>query len=186
MYFLNYGGDLAAQGRIGWTKSADYGELFYFDWASEQWEWAMEHRTIRIELPIVVPREEVTRADMDKQVGFQHRAVREHRKTGSTITARKAPTASSISPCASTRKRGGRQTQRLQFYIPKAAVPMQAGVLSESTNAGPGGATSAAAPGPAHDDRAGPAAARACGQGPIAMAVTFPVLLAAGRPPLHR
>lgn len=34
MYFLTYGGDLAGAGRIGWTKSADFGELFYFDWAA--------------------------------------------------------------------------------------------------------------------------------------------------------
>ena len=54
MYFLNYGGDLAGSGHIGWTKSKNFGELFYFDWAAEQWEYAMDHRTIRVELPIVV------------------------------------------------------------------------------------------------------------------------------------
>ena len=45
MYFLAYGGDLAGPRRIGWTKSPDYGELFYFDWAPEQWDQALDHRT---------------------------------------------------------------------------------------------------------------------------------------------
>ena len=70
MYFLNYGGDLAGRGLIGWTKSTEYGELFYFDWAAEQWDYPMEHRTIRIVLPIVVAGEKVDQ-DVLTQAGFR-------------------------------------------------------------------------------------------------------------------
>ncbi len=52
MYFLAYGGDLAAAGLVGWTKSVDFGELFYFDWAPEQWDEPLSHRTVRIILPV--------------------------------------------------------------------------------------------------------------------------------------
>ena len=70
LYFLNYGGDLAGTGKIGWTTSSEFGKLFYFDWAAEQWDYPMGHRTIRIELPIVVAGETVTADDLAK-LGFR-------------------------------------------------------------------------------------------------------------------
>ena len=76
LYFLNYGGDLASAGLIGWTKSASFGELFYFDWAPEQWDQPLEHRTVRVVLPISVPQEKVG-AGSPRPGWVPHRAVRE-------------------------------------------------------------------------------------------------------------
>lgn len=64
-YFLNYGADFSSEGLIGTTVSDDYGTLFYFDWAPVDWEYSLQHRTVRIILPHEVGGEEVSRSYVD-------------------------------------------------------------------------------------------------------------------------
>ncbi|HVO40464.1 MAG TPA: hypothetical protein VMV03_15635, partial [Spirochaetia bacterium] len=136
IYFLNYGGDLSGPGLMGWTRSASYGDLFYLDWAPEQWDEPLQHRTVRIVLPIKVEGEKVD-ADVLSGLGFrterymnQENSIDAYGTKGAdgwylTVRFHQEPVQA-------------RQTQRLQFYLDRAKVPMQAGVLSESTSAGQG------------------------------------------------
>ncbi len=66
MYFLNYGVDLASGGFIGSTTSTELGSLFYFDWAPEQWDESLEHRTVRVVLPVPVASETVVPSDLTR------------------------------------------------------------------------------------------------------------------------
>jgi hypothetical protein len=139
MYFLNYGGDLAGPGRIGWTKSTEFGELFYFDWAAEQWDYPMGHRTIRIELPIVVPGEKVEQ-EILTQAGFRTEPYLNKENSIDAYGSKGSDGKYYLTLRFHQQNLPASQTQRLQFYLNRAAIPMAAGVLTESTSAasGPG------------------------------------------------
>ncbi|HEY9594574.1 MAG TPA: hypothetical protein VHE79_08855, partial [Spirochaetia bacterium] len=128
MYFLNYGGDLAASGHIGWTTSADYGELFYFDWAPEEWEYPMEHRTMRIELPIEVTGEKVA-DDFLAKIGFRTEPYVNDQNGIDAYGSRGDDGKYYLTLRFHQTDLGERQTQRLQFYISKSAIPMAGAAL---------------------------------------------------------
>ena len=146
MYFLAYGGDLAAAHLMGWTTSADYGELFYFDWAPEQWDEPLEHRTVRIVFPIVVAGAKVSPEQLDK-LGFRTEAFVNRENSIDAFGTKGTDGAYYLTLRFNQEKVSARQAQRLQFYLKKSAVPMQAGVLfnSSATGAAPG-ATGGTAP----------------------------------------
>jgi hypothetical protein len=181
MYFLSYGGDLSGPQRIGWTKSPDYGELFYFDWAPEQWDQALSHRTIRIELPIVVDGETVS-SDVLTQAGFRTEPYVNRENSIDAYGSKGSDGKYYLTIRFHQENLAAEQTQRLQFYLKRSAVPMTAGVLAESTTAAPAG--SATAPSgsttqqPAQETTATPEAAPRPFPGPIPMSIAFAVLLA--------
>jgi hypothetical protein len=171
MYFLNYGGDLAGPGRMGWTKSTDYGELFYFDWAAEQWDYPMGHRTIRIELPIVVPGEKVEQETLT-QAGFRTEPYVNKENGIDAYGAKGSDGKYYLTLRFHQENLPAYQTQRLQFYLNRAAIPMAAGVLVESTSTAPGAGAAAGTTGETA------AAVPRASAGPIAASVTLLVLLA--------
>ncbi len=142
MYFLSYGGDLVGPGRIGWTKSTQFGELFYFDWAAEQWDYPMEHRTIRVVLPIVVAGEKVG-PEILTQDGFRTEPYVNKENSIDAFGTKGSDGKYYLTLRFSQENLPAFQTQRLQFYLNRAAVPMAAGVLAESTSAGSGAAGTA-------------------------------------------
>ncbi len=154
MYFLNYGGDLAGSGLIGWTKSNQYGELFYFDWAAEQWDYPMDHRTIRIELPIAVSGEKVA-DDVLSTVGFRTEPYVNQENSIDAYGTKGTDGTYYLTLRFHQENVAAYQTQRLQFYLKRAAIPMAAGVLTESTTAG-----QAAAPAPGATSPGGTSPAR--------------------------
>ncbi len=70
MYYLAYGGDLAGPGLISGASRTSSASSSDFDWAAVQWDEPLEHRTTRIELPIVVAGQTVTQDDLTK-LGFR-------------------------------------------------------------------------------------------------------------------
>jgi len=134
MYFLNYACDLARSGLIGGTKSDQFGELFYFDWAAEQWDYSMEHRTIRIELPIVVSGESVA-SDTLTKLGFRTEPYVNQENSIDAFGTKGTDGKYYFTLRFHQENLAAYQTQRLQFYLDRAAIPMTAGVLSERTAA---------------------------------------------------
>ncbi len=123
IYFLNYGTEFLQSGFIGLTVSNEFGELFYFDWAPVQWDESLEHRTLRIILPVTVAPDE----------DFWGFAEAIDLRTEQYVNS-----ANKIDYFASEGDRGtyyftirfhqdnvsARSTQRIQFYIPKEFVPV--------------------------------------------------------------
>jgi hypothetical protein len=121
------------------TKSTEFGELFYFDWAAEQWDYPMGHRTIRIELPIVVPGEKVEQ-EILTQAGFRTEPYLNKENSIDAYGSKGSDGKYYLTLRFHQQNLPASQTQRLQFYLNRAAIPMAAGVLTESTSAasGPG------------------------------------------------
>ena len=139
MYFLAYGGDLAGAGLIGWTKSADFGELFYFDWAAEQWDQPLEHRTVRILLPVTVAGEKLASGSL-ATLGFRTEPFVNQENAIDAFGTKGTDGSYYLTLRFNQDGVAPRQTQRLQFYLKKSAIPMQPGLLTQSTPAGQGAA----------------------------------------------
>ncbi len=137
LYFLAYGGDLAGGGLIGWTKSADFGELFYFDWAAEQWDQPLEHRTVRIVFPVIVAGEKLASGALDS-LGFRTEPFVNQENGIDAFGTKGTDGKYYLTLRFNQDGVAARQTQRLQFYLKRAAIPMQAGILTQSTSGGQG------------------------------------------------
>ncbi|MCX7029660.1 MAG: radical SAM protein [Spirochaetes bacterium] len=137
MYFLNYGVDLASDGSIGSTTSDQYGSLFYFDWAPEQWDEPLEHRTVRVVLPVTVSSETVGQ-DVLTQVDFRtEQYVNEENATIDWFGTKGDDGKYYLTARFHQTNVATMQTQRLQFYLKLDTVGMQAGVLTENSDSGP-------------------------------------------------
>ena len=176
MYFLTYGGDLAGPQRIGWTKSQELGELFYFDWAPEEWDQALDHRTIRIELPIEVTGETVA-PDVLTQVGFRTEPYVNQENSIDSYGSKGTDGKYYLTIRFHQEHVAVQQSQRIQFYLKRSVMPMAAGILSESTTTAPAGSTSPAAQ-PTPETNAAPRSAARPLPGPVPMSITFAILLA--------
>ena len=133
IYLLNYGADFSGSGFIGLTKSNELGELFYFDWAPIQWDESLEHRTLRVILPITVTHDE----------DFWGLAESIDLRTEQYVNSE-----NKIDYFASEGDSGAnyftirfhqdnvsaRGTQRIQFYIPKDFVPVNIDGSSSTDN----------------------------------------------------
>ena len=129
MYFLNYGGDMSVAGLIGTTTSADYGELFYFDWAPEQWEEPLEHRTVQVVLPITVPGEEVDQKLLDGLSFLTETYVNKENKIDYFGT-KGDDGAYRFTVRFHQENVSSMQGQRLQFYLKRDAVDLGKTALS--------------------------------------------------------
>ena len=145
MYFLAYGGDLAASGLIGWTKSADYGELFYFDLAPEEWDQPLGHRTLRITLPVTVAGEKVG-ADALNLLGFRTEPYVNKENSIDAYGTKGNDGSYYLTIRFNQENVANRQSERIQFYLKKSAVPMQAGALLQSIPQGSGNTGSPESP----------------------------------------
>ena len=174
MYFLDYGIDLAGPGLIGSTKSPDFGDLFYFDWAPEQWDYSLDHRTIRVVLPIPVAGETVAQ-DVLTQAGFRTEQYVNQQNKIDSFGSKGSDGKYYLTVRFHQQGVAARQSQRIQFYLKLATVPMTAGVLAQSTGGSQGtaGSTSSTSPAPAAET---PQAVSAQA-GPLASAVTLAALL---------
>ncbi|HTP57754.1 MAG TPA: DUF2207 domain-containing protein, partial [Spirochaetia bacterium] len=146
MYFLAYGGDLAGNGLIGLTKSADFGELFYVDVAPEEWDQPLQHRTVRITLPVTVAGEKVP-ADALTQLGFRTEPFVNQENSIDAYGTKGTDGAYYLTLRFNQENVQTKQAQRLQFYLKSSAVPLQAGILSQTATPGAGGAPSGGQPG---------------------------------------
>jgi len=151
-YFLKYGLNLAADRYLGTTTSPELGRLVYFDWAVEQWDEPLEHRTVRIVLPLPVPPGAID-PGLPERLGW--RTEKEVNKENAIdwlgspgddgqhyLTVRFHQDAVATG-----------QPQRLRFYLRLDALPLVAGVLQEAAPGAFGGPAAtpfapAGAPGP--------------------------------------
>ena len=130
LYVITYGADLAAAGLIGTTESPEFGSLIYFDWAPVTWDEPLDHRTVRITLPIVIPPSRKAE-DVLKTIDFR---------------TEKYVNAENLIDYYGQKGNDGKDyltirfhqnnvtteaTQRIQFYVKKDALPLDFSRLSE-------------------------------------------------------
>ncbi len=139
-YVLDYQVDLVGAGSVGITQSPEHGELYYFDWSPEEWKYPLQHRTIRVVLPIEVAGKKVsaeelarlglrTEPHVNQENKFDVLGVQEGDLYHLTLRFHQTELAS-------------RQAQRIQFYLKREAMP--AGLAPVET--GPGSARPAGIP----------------------------------------
>ena len=132
LYKLNYGSDLLGSGNIGDTESQTSGKLFFFDWAPVTWDEPLEHRTVRIVLPIQVASDHIDKSFLESISFLTEKYVNSENKIDyygtkgddgryyCTLRFHQINVPAQV-------------TQRLQFYILRAAIPMK---FEESTDIG--------------------------------------------------
>jgi len=121
MYFFNYGVDFADYGYIGKTESSEFGELFYFHWAPVQWEYAMEHRTVRVVLPIIVETAEITQEFL-QSINFRTEQFVNEQNKIDYYTTQGDDGSYYFSILFHQDNVGVKQKQEIQFYLQQNAI----------------------------------------------------------------